>query len=82
MQRTVGIVITVVCFIAVLLAGCTCGLPKPEDGALRNQASGAGAGALVAQEAGRVQQISRGQSEQVDRVNRAAAFRDYGRYYK
>ena len=80
MQPPFGIVAAVVCFTAVLLAGCTCGLPKPEDGALRNQASGAGA--LVAQEAGRVQQISAGQSEQVDRVKRAAAFRDYGRYYK
>jgi hypothetical protein len=80
MQPRFGIA-TALCF-ATLLAGCVCGSPKREDGALGNRASVAGAGALVAQETGRVQHISAGQSEQIDRVKRAAAFRDYGRYYK
>jgi hypothetical protein len=79
MQPGFGIA-TALCFAATLLAGCVCGSPKREDGALGNRASGAGA--LVAQETGRVQQTSGAQFEQVDRVKRAAAFRDYGRYYK
>jgi hypothetical protein len=44
---------TVFCLTATLLAGCAFGLPKPEDGALGNRASGTGAGALVVQETGR-----------------------------
>jgi hypothetical protein len=79
MQPRFGIA-TALCFTATLLGGCMCGSPKREDGALGNRASVAGA--LVAQETGRVQQTSGGQSEQIDRVKRATAFRDYGRYYK
>jgi hypothetical protein len=73
---------TVLCFTATLLAGCAFALPKPEDGALGNRASGTGAGALVAQETGRRQENMGGQPEEVDRLARAAAFHDYGRYYK
>jgi hypothetical protein len=64
----------VLCLTALLLAGCTCGLPKPEDGARGNRASGAGAAALVVRATGR--------AEQGQRLERAAAFQDYGRYYK
>jgi hypothetical protein len=81
MQARSGIAI-VLCFTATLLGGCAFGLPKPEDGALGNRASGTSAGALVAQETGRRRQNIGGQPEDVDRLGKAAAFHDYGRYYK
>jgi hypothetical protein len=79
MQPRFGIA-AVLCFTAILVAGCACGLPKPEDGALGHRASGAGA--LVAQETGRTQENLGGQPQEVHRLKRAAAFHDYGRYYK
>ena len=81
MQRRFGIA-TALCFTATLLAGCVCGSPKPEDGALGNRASGASAGALVAQATGPKAGKSGAQSEQGERLERAAALHDYGRYYK
>ena len=77
MQPGFGIA-TVLCLTATLLAGCVCGLPKPaEDGAPGNRASGADTGALIARETGRTQGNSGGQHEELDRLKRAAAFRDY-----
>jgi hypothetical protein len=78
MQLRFGIA-TVLCFTATLLAGCVVGLPKPEDGALGNRASGAGAGALVAQATSRTAEKLGAQSG--ERLERAPAFQ-FGRYYK
>lgn len=78
MQPRFGIA-TVLCFTATLLAGCSFGFPKPEHGALGNRASGAGA--LVAQATGRTAEKLGAQSEQGERLERAAAFHD-GRYYE
>jgi len=72
----------VLCLTAILLAGCACGLPKPEDGALGNRASGADAGALVVRATARTHEKLGAQGEQGERLKRAAAFQDYGRYYK
>ena len=72
---------TVVCLTAILLAGCACGLPKPEDGALGNRASSAEAAALVVQATSRTQEKLGAQAEQRVSLKRAA-FQDYGRYYK
>ncbi len=73
---------TVLCFTAALLAECALGLPKPEDGALDDRASGTGAGAAVGQETGRRQENMEGQPDEVHWLGRAAEFHDYGRYYK
>jgi hypothetical protein len=81
MQARFGIA-ALLFFTAALLAGCALGLPKPEEGAPGNRASGTGAGALVAQETARSQENMRRQPEEVDWLGRAAAFHDYGRYYK
>jgi len=70
---------TVLCLTTILLSGCACGLPKQEDGALENRAFAAGKSARLAQD---TRLTSGGQPEEVDPVKRAAAFRDYGRYYK
>ena len=63
----------VLCFAAVLFAGCTCGVQR-EGGALGNRASSESSAGLVAQPTAR--------TSQVQWVKWAAAFRDHGRYYK
>jgi len=81
MQPTLGIA-TVLCFTATLLACCACGLPKPRDGVLDNRAFAAGAAAQIAQATDRTQPNLSAQREDVERLKRAAVFRDSGRYYK
>ncbi len=81
MQPRLGLA-TVLCFTVPLLAGCAFGFLKPEHGGLGHQASDASAGALVAQATGRKAEKLGAQSEQGERIERAAAFHDYGRYYK
>ena len=70
---------TVLCLTAILSSACACGVPKQEDGALENRGFAAGTRARLAQG---TRLRSGGQPEEVDRHKRAAAFRDYGRYYK
>jgi hypothetical protein len=77
MQRKFRIA-AVVCLTVTLFAACARGglaRPKPEDGALGNRASGAGAGALVAQATGR-------EAEQGMPLRGATAVQPYGRYYR
>jgi hypothetical protein len=83
MQSRVGIV-TVLCVTAVLFAGCASRRPKPEDPALSNRASATGAIVPAAQTASRrhTQEELASLPQDVDRLKRVEAFRDYGRYYK
>jgi len=81
MQPTLGTA-NMLCFTAILLASCACGLPKPRDGVLDNRTFAAGAAAQIAQATNRTQRNSAAQGEDVDRLKRAAVFRDSGRYYK
>jgi hypothetical protein len=64
----------VLCFTATLLAAAACtALPKRES---------TGAATLLAQNTGRTQETPEGQPEEIERLERAAVFRDSGRYYK
>jgi hypothetical protein len=79
MQPQFGIA-TVLCLTATLLVGCALGHSRPEERGLSDRASGAGT--LVAQSTGRIADESEARSEEGERLERAAAFHDYGRYYK
>jgi hypothetical protein len=73
---------TVLCLTGILSVGCACGVRKPENVAPRNFAASAGAGPVVAEASGRTAENSVPQRERGERLKKAAAFHDHGRYYK